>query len=79
MADLADFKNEIYLKNFDKLFRKNEFKKISLIRLACNYQDKDILESVIKKLKAKNFQIAVNLMKFTILKVYLEVNRFPNV
>ena len=37
--------------------------------MACNYQDKDILESVIKKLKAKNFQIAVNLMKFTILKV----------
>ncbi len=68
MADLSDFKNENYFLNIDKKFSKKESSQIPLIRLACNYQDKYLLERVIKRLRKNKFQVAVNLMKFTVLK-----------
>ena len=76
MADLSDFKNEKYFKNLTKIFTKKESKKISLIRLACNYQDKNLLEKVVPRLQKNNFKVAINLMKFTILKNTEIINFF---
>ena len=76
MADLSDFKNESYFSNINRIFTKKESKNIPLIRLACNYQDKNILEKVVKRLRKNNFNIAVNLMKFTVLKNNEIINFF---
>jgi 4-hydroxy 2-oxovalerate aldolase len=76
MIDLSDFKNIKDIKNLKNLFPKKEDSPISLIRLACNVENKNILKSVVNVLKKKNYFIAVNLMKFTLLKNNAIINFF---
>jgi 4-hydroxy 2-oxovalerate aldolase len=76
MIDLSDFKNIKDIKNLKNLFPRREKSPISLIRLACNVENKNILKAVVDVLKKKNYSIAVNLMKFTLLKNNTIVNFF---
>ena len=68
MVDLSDFKNIKEIENLKISFPERQKSSVSLIRLACNYDDMNLLEAVVKILKEKKYLIAVNLMKFTLLK-----------
>ena len=68
MIDLADFRNKNDLYSLKKIFPEKKNSSISLIRLACNFEDKNLLKPVINILKKKNYLVAANLMKFTLLK-----------
>ena len=40
---------------------------MDIVRIACNFNDKNKIVKIVKYLKSKNYIICVNLMKFTIL------------
>ena len=67
MIDLSDFMGKDNLKYLKKNFINSKFSKIKLVRIACNYNDRLKLPNIIKYLKANNYRVAANLMKFTIL------------
>lgn len=76
MIDLSDFKNTKDLENLKNNFPEKKNSPVSLIRLACNFENKNLLRSVVKILKNKNYLIAANLMKFTLLKNNSIINFF---
>jgi 4-hydroxy 2-oxovalerate aldolase len=76
MIDLSDFKNTKDIENLKNYFPDKKNSPVSLIRLACNFENKNLLRSVVKILKNKNYLIAANLMKFTLLKNISIINFF---
>jgi len=76
MIDLSDFKNTKDIENLKNYFPDKKNSPVSLIRLACNFENKNLLRSVVKILKKKNYLIAANLMKFTLLKNNSIINFF---
>lgn len=76
MIDLSDFKNTKDIKDLKNYFPEKKNSPVSLIRLACNFENKNLLRSVVKILKKKNYLIAANLMKFTLLKNNSIINFF---
>ena len=77
MIDLSDFKKDLQVK---KLFKKQKFTNIDLVRIASNYEDLNFLNKIIKQLNTLGYKIAVNLMKATkynadkIFKFYDKIN-----
>ena len=67
MIDLADFLKKNNFQYLKKNFPDSKLSKIKFVRIACNYNDKSSLPILIKYLKNKNYMVAANLMKFTIL------------
>lgn len=76
MIDLSDFKNPKDIENLKNYFPNKKKSSVSLIRLACNFENKNLLRSVVKILKKKNYLIAANLMKFTLLNNNSIINFF---
>ena len=76
MIVLFVFKNPKYIVNLKNYFPNKKKSSVSLIRLACNFENKNLLRSVVKILKKKNYLIAANLMKFTLLKNNSIINFF---
>ena len=67
MIDLSDYADKNGLKYLKKNFRNSKSSKVKFVRIACNYNDRSKIPIVIKYLKGKNYKVAANLMKFTIL------------
>ena len=67
MIDLADFLKKNNFEYLKKNFPDSKLSNIKLVRIACNHNDKSSLPLLIKYLKNKNYMVAANLMKFTIL------------
>jgi 4-hydroxy 2-oxovalerate aldolase len=76
MLDLSDFKKAKDLQYLKNNFPERNKSPVSVVRLACNFEDKNILRPVINILKKKKYLVAVNLMKFTLLKSNLIINFF---
>jgi len=62
MIDLSDFKKDCKIK---ELFKKKSLTKIDLVRIACNYEDLNLLNKVLTELILLGYKVAVNLMKAT--------------
>lgn len=81
MIDLSDYCTQVNLRKLDVLFTKKYLKYVSMVRIACSYEDKKFLINLIKKLNSLGFKVCVNLMKFTILdntKIYNFFNNLKN-
>jgi len=68
MIDLSDFRSNDNFKELVNLFNDAAKTRIDLIRIACSFEDINYLGRVINILRKKKYKIAVNLMKFTLLK-----------
>ena len=68
MIDLSDYGGIDGFTNLKKNFGNSNNTVISMVRIACNYNDKQNLQKTIKYLKDKKYVVCANLMKFTILK-----------
>lgn len=62
MIDLSDFEKDCKIR---ELFKKKNLTSIDLVRIACNYEDLNLLNKVIIELDSLGYKIAVNLMKAT--------------
>ena len=67
MIDLSDYLDDKNYKNLDKLFNSEYRKYVSIVRIACSYEEIYFLPKIIKKIDSLGFKICVNLMKFTLL------------
>ena len=67
MIDLSDYIGEEGFNNLKKNFTNSKKSLVKIVRIACNFTDKEKLEKVVKYLKNNNYTVCVNLMKFTIL------------
>lgn len=67
MIDLSDYLDDKNYKNLDKLFNDEYRKYVSIVRIACSYEDMHHLPKIIKAIKSRGFKVCVNLMKFTLL------------
>ena len=67
MIDLSDYTGEEGLNSLKKNFTNSKKSVVKIVRIACNFIDKEKLEKVVKFLKNNNYTVCVNLMKFTIL------------
>jgi 4-hydroxy 2-oxovalerate aldolase len=67
MIDLSDYINKDFKKNLDKNFPDIQHSKVKYVRIACNFSDANHLLKIIKFFKNKNYRVAANLMKFTML------------
>lgn len=65
MIDLTDYRSLKDLEYLNTSFPDKKNSKISIIRIACNYEDKILLKPVVQILKNKKYIVAANLMKFT--------------
>ena len=62
MIDLSDFKKDCKIK---ELFKKKSLTNIDLVRVACNYEDLNLVNKVVIELSTLGYKVAVNLMKAT--------------
>ena len=67
MIDLSDYIGEEGFLKLKKNFDKSEKSVVEIVRIACNYNDKEKLIKIVKYLKSNNYTVCANLMKFTIL------------
>ena len=67
MIDLTDYIGDEGFKKLKKNFSDSKNSVVDIVRIACNFNDKNKLIKIVKYLKSKNYIICVNLMKFTIL------------
>ena len=67
MIDLSDYLDHKNYNNLDKLFNAEYRKYVSIVRIACSYEDMHYLPKIIKAIKSRGFKVCVNLMKFTLL------------
>ena len=67
MIDLSDYIGNEGFKKLKKNFINSKNSVVDIVRIACNFKDKNKIIKTVKYLKSKNYIICVNLMKFTIL------------
>ena len=67
MIDLADYSENKGFIKLKKNFGESKNSVISMVRIACNYNDKKKVNKLVRYLKKKKYVVCVNLMKFTIL------------
>ena len=67
MIDLSDYTGSEGFKKLKKKFCNSKNSVVDIVRIACNFNDKNKVIKIVKYLKSKNYIICVNLMKFTIL------------
>ena len=67
MIDLSDYIGNDGFRKLKKNFTNSKNSVVDIVRIACNFNDKNKIVKILKYLKSKNYIICVNLMKFTIL------------
>ena len=67
MIDLSDYIGNDGFRKLKKNFTNSKNSVVDIVRIACNFNDKNKIVKIVKYLKSKNYIICVNLMKFTIL------------
>ena len=67
MIDLSDYIGNDGFRKLKKNFINSKNSVVDIVRIACNFNDKNKIIKIVKYLKSKNYIICVNLMKFTIL------------
>ncbi len=67
MIDLSDYTGSEGFKKLKKKFYNSKNSVVDIVRIACNFNDKNKVIKIVKYLKSKNYITCVNLMKFTIL------------
>ena len=67
MIDFSDYLGSDGYKNLKRNFNNSQKDIADIVRIACNYEDKNKIKKIVNFLKSKNYIVCVNLMKFTIL------------
>ncbi len=70
MIDLTDYIGSEGFQKLKKNFGESKDSVVDIVRVACNFNDKNKVIKIIKYLKSKKYIICVNLMKFTVLNNY---------